>query len=87
MTLTAGWSGCSWIAAWQPVLGPCGLPRRPMMDRSGARAVAGWALARLCGSAFPGSAGSHPKRVKGVCSIGGGPHLGSGLTIDSAAYR
>jgi hypothetical protein len=29
--------------------------------------------------------GSWPKRVSGVCDIGGGPHFGSGLTIDAAA--
>jgi hypothetical protein len=34
---------------------------------------------------FPGQPGSHEERVKGVCGIGGGPHLGSGLTIGSAA--
>jgi len=29
--------------------------------------------------------GSWPKRVSGVRDIGGGPHFGSGLTIDTAA--
>lgn len=31
------------------------------------------------------SAGSYPKRIAGVYNVGGGPHFGSGLTIDSAA--
>ena len=31
------------------------------------------------------AAGSYPKRIKGVYNIGGGPHFGSGLTIDTAA--
>ena len=31
------------------------------------------------------TAGSYPKRVAGVYNIGGGPHFGSGLTIDTAA--
>lgn len=30
-------------------------------------------------------AGSYPKRVKGVYNFGGGPHFGSGLTLDTAA--
>jgi len=30
-------------------------------------------------------AGSYPPRVSGVYSLGGGPHIGSGLTIDTAA--
>jgi hypothetical protein len=30
-------------------------------------------------------AGSYPKRLKGVYNVGGGPHFGSGLTIDTAA--
>jgi hypothetical protein len=29
-------------------------------------------------------AGSYPKRLKGVYNVGGGPHFGSGLTIDTA---
>ena len=33
------------------------------------------------------TAGSYPKRIGGVYNIGGGPHLGSGLTIDSAAEQ
>jgi hypothetical protein len=32
-------------------------------------------------------AGSYPKRLKGVYSVGGGPHFGSGLTIDTAAEQ
>ena len=31
------------------------------------------------------AAGSYPKRVAGVYNVGGGPHFGSELTIDSAA--
>jgi hypothetical protein len=31
--------------------------------------------------------GSSPKRVAGVSNIGGGPHLGSGLTSDTAAEQ
>jgi hypothetical protein len=31
------------------------------------------------------AAGSYPQRVSGVYSLGGGPHFGSGLTIDTAA--
>ena len=31
------------------------------------------------------AAGSYPKRIKGVYNAGGGPHFGSGLTIDTAA--
>ena len=31
------------------------------------------------------AAGSYPKRIAGVYSTGGGPHFGSGLTIDTAA--
>ena len=31
------------------------------------------------------AAGSYPPRVAGVYNIGGGPHFGSGLTIDTAA--
>jgi hypothetical protein len=30
-------------------------------------------------------AGSYPKRIAGVYNVGGGPHFGSGLTIDTAA--
>ncbi|MFF1678853.1 SCO6745 family protein [Streptomyces sp. NPDC058256] len=30
-------------------------------------------------------AGSYPRRIAGVYNIGGGPHFGSGLTIDTAA--
>ena len=30
------------------------------------------------------AAGSYPKRIKGVYNVGGGPHFGSGLTIDTA---
>jgi hypothetical protein len=35
------------------------------------------------------AAGSYPKRIAGVYNIGGGPHFGSGLTIDTAveAYQ
>jgi hypothetical protein len=29
--------------------------------------------------------GSYPKRIAGVYNVGGGPHFGSGLTIDTAA--
>lgn len=28
---------------------------------------------------------SSPQRISGVYNVGGGPHLGSGLTIDTAA--
>jgi hypothetical protein len=28
---------------------------------------------------------SYPKRVSGMYDLGGGPHFGSGLTIDTAA--
>ncbi|KAF0957229.1 SCO6745 family protein [Rhodococcus sp. T7] len=31
------------------------------------------------------AAGSYPKRVAGIYNVGGGPHFGSGLTIDTAA--
>jgi hypothetical protein len=31
------------------------------------------------------AAGSYPKRIAGVYNVGGGPHFGSGLTIDTAA--
>ena len=31
------------------------------------------------------AAGSYPKRINGVYNTGGGPHFGSGLTIDTAA--
>ena len=30
-------------------------------------------------------AGSYPKRIAGVYNTGGGPHFGSGLTVDTAA--
>jgi hypothetical protein len=30
-------------------------------------------------------AGSHPTRLEGVYNVGGGPHFGLGLTIDTAA--
>ncbi|WP_073926877.1 hypothetical protein [Streptomyces sp. CB03911] len=30
-------------------------------------------------------AGSYPQRISGVYNVGGGPHMGSGLTIDTAA--
>ena len=30
-------------------------------------------------------AGSHPTRLRGVYNVGGGPHFGLGLTIDTAA--
>jgi hypothetical protein len=35
------------------------------------------------------AAGSYPRRIAGVYNVGGGPHFGSGLTIDTAAelYR
>jgi hypothetical protein len=33
------------------------------------------------------TAGSYPKRIDGVYNIGGGPHFGSGLTIDTAAEQ
>ena len=33
------------------------------------------------------AAGSYPKRIKGVYNAGGGPHFGSGLTIDTAARQ
>ena len=31
------------------------------------------------------AAGSNPKRIAGAYDIGGGPHFGSGLTVDTAA--
>jgi hypothetical protein len=31
------------------------------------------------------AAGSYPQRIAGVYNVGGGPHFGSGLTIDTAA--
>ena len=31
--------------------------------------------------------GSYPKRIAGVYNVGGGPHFGSGLTIDTAAEQ
>ncbi len=31
------------------------------------------------------AARSYPKRIAGVYNVGGGPHFGSGLTIDTAA--
>jgi hypothetical protein len=31
------------------------------------------------------ASGSYPKRIAGVYNIGGGPHFGSGLTINTAA--
>ena len=31
------------------------------------------------------AAGSYPQRIAGVYNTGGGPHFGSGLTIDTAA--
>ncbi|MEU9089731.1 hypothetical protein [Streptomyces sp. NPDC048428] len=30
-------------------------------------------------------AGSYPQRISGVYNVGGGPHMGSGLTLDTAA--
>jgi hypothetical protein len=33
------------------------------------------------------AAGSYPQRIAGVYNVGGGPHLGSGLTIDTAAEQ
>ena len=33
------------------------------------------------------SAGSYPQRIAGVYNTGGGPHFGSGLTIDTAAEQ
>ena len=32
-------------------------------------------------------AGSYPRRIAGVYNVGGGPHFGSGLTIDTAAEQ
>jgi hypothetical protein len=31
------------------------------------------------------ASGSYPKRIAGIYNVGGGPHFGSGLTIDTAA--
>jgi len=31
------------------------------------------------------AAGSYAKRIAGVYNIGGGPHFGTGLTVDTAA--
>jgi hypothetical protein len=31
------------------------------------------------------AAGSYPQRIAGVYNVGGGPHFGSGLTVDTAA--
>jgi hypothetical protein len=33
------------------------------------------------------TAGSYPQRISGVYNVGGGPHFGSGLTIDTAASQ
>jgi hypothetical protein len=33
------------------------------------------------------AAGSYPQRIAGVYTVGGGPHFGSGLTIDTAAQQ
>jgi hypothetical protein len=33
------------------------------------------------------AAGSYPQRIAGVYNVGGGPHFGSGLTIDTAAEQ
>jgi hypothetical protein len=33
------------------------------------------------------AAGSYPQRIAGVYNVGGGPHFGSGLTIDTAAQQ
>ena len=33
------------------------------------------------------SGGSYPQRIAGVYNVGGGPHFGSGLTIDTAAEQ
>ena len=33
------------------------------------------------------TAGAYPKRIAGVYNTGGGPHFGSGLTIDTAAEQ
>jgi helix-turn-helix protein len=33
------------------------------------------------------AAGSYPQRIAGVYNIGGGPHFGSGLTLDTAAEQ
>jgi hypothetical protein len=33
------------------------------------------------------AAGSSPQRIAGVYNVGGGPHLGSGLTVDTAAEQ
>jgi hypothetical protein len=33
------------------------------------------------------AAGSYPTRIAGVYNVGGGPHFGSGLTIDTAAEQ
>jgi hypothetical protein len=33
------------------------------------------------------AAGSYPQRIAGVYNVGGGPHFGSGLTIDTAAAQ
>ena len=33
------------------------------------------------------AAKSYPKRIAGIYNVGGGPHFGSGLTIDTAAER
>jgi hypothetical protein len=48
------------------------------------RSLAG--LRRACvDPPLPGQAGSYEERVRGVCSIGGAPRFGSGLTIGSTA--
>ena len=33
------------------------------------------------------TAGSYPQRIAGVYNVGGGPHFGTGLTIDTAAQH
>ena len=57
---------------------------RPLLDALGddldelLRHLDAWAEAII-------AAGSYPQRIKGVYNTGGGPHFGSGLTIDTAA--
>ena len=59
----------------RPVLDALGDDLDELLNHLGA-----WSEAIIAG-------GSYPKRIKGVYNIGGGPHFGSGLTIDTAAEQ
>ena len=59
---------------------------RPVVDALGddldelVQQLDGWSEAII-------DAGSYPQRIAGVYNVGGGPHFGSGLTIDTAAEQ